>query len=85
MCSTTIIEFPGFTAADIFRNYFFMARRMCVQPSLLARLATVLVWQRAVNRQPGSRARTRMAGARPAIIFQKIRKFSKNLTIFRLF
>ena len=24
----------------IFRNYFFMARRMCVQPSLLVRLAT---------------------------------------------
>ena len=27
----------------IFRNYFFMARRMCVQPPLLARLAAVSV------------------------------------------
>ena len=44
MCSTTIIEFTSTSiAADIFRNYFFMARRMCVQPSLLARLATVSV------------------------------------------
>jgi hypothetical protein len=34
-----------------------MARRMCVQPPLLARLATVYVLlQRAVNRQPGYRS-----------------------------
>ena len=29
-----------FHEAMIFRNYFFMARRMCVQSPLLARLAT---------------------------------------------
>ena len=44
MCSKTILEFTSTsTAADISQNYFFMVRRMCVQPSLLARLATVLV------------------------------------------
>ena len=32
-----------FQKAMIFKNHFFMARRTCVQPSLLARLATVLV------------------------------------------
>ena len=42
MCFTTILEFPStFIAAGIFRNYFFMGRRTCVQPPLLARLATV--------------------------------------------
>ena len=44
MCSTTIIVIhTHFQNAMILKNYFFMARRMCVQPSLLARLATVLV------------------------------------------
>ena len=44
MCSKTILEFTStFIAADIFKNYFFMARRTCVQPPLLARLATVSV------------------------------------------
>ena len=42
MCSTTIIEFPStFIAADIFKNYFFIVKSICVQPPLLARLATV--------------------------------------------
>ena len=35
-----------------FKNYFFMVEFTAVRWSLLARLATVLVWQRAVNRQP---------------------------------
>ena len=40
MCFKTILEFPStFIAANIFKNYFFMVRRMCVQSSLLARLA----------------------------------------------
>ena len=44
MFFTTIMEIhTHFQEAMIFRNYFFMAWRMCVQPSLLARLATVLV------------------------------------------
>ena len=58
MSSTTIIEFTStFIAADIFKNYFFMVRRMCVQPPLLVRSATVSVLCRnpAVNRQPGFR------------------------------
>jgi hypothetical protein len=44
MCSTTILEFTStFIAADIFKNYFFMVKSICVQPPLLARLATVSV------------------------------------------
>ena len=40
MCSKTILEFTStFSAPDIFRNYFFMAKSICVQPPLLARLA----------------------------------------------
>ena len=46
----------------------------------LPRLATVLVLQRAVNRQPGSRARTRRAGALSLSFFknEKISIFSKT-------
>ena len=44
MCSTTfVVIHEHFQGAMIFRNYFFMARRTCVQLSLLARLATVSV------------------------------------------
>ena len=68
MCSKTIIVIPKhFQNAMIFKNDFFMVKSTVVQP-LLARLATVLVWQRAVNRQPGSRARTRRAGAPEPLI-----------------
>ena len=60
MCPTTILGFTStFIAAEIFKNYFFMVKSTVVQPTLLAHLATVLVWQRAVNRQPGSHSRTR--------------------------
>ena len=58
-----------------------MVRRMVVQPPLLPRLATVSVLQRAVDRQPGSRARTRRAGAFPLTFLfknQKISIFSKK-------
>ena len=66
MCSTTIIAFTStFIAADIFKNYFFMVKSICVQSPLLARLATVSVWQRAENCQPRSRARTRRAVSWP--------------------
>ena len=72
MCSKTIIVIPKhFQDAMTFRNYFCMVRSTVVQPPLLARLATVSVWQRAVNRQPGSRARTRRAGEFPCIFFKK--------------
>ena len=44
MCSETILEFTStFIAADIFKNYFSMVNSICVQPPLLARLATVSV------------------------------------------
>ena len=57
MCFTTIIVIhTHFQKATIFRNYFFMVKSICVQPPLLARLATVSVWQRAVNRQPSFRS-----------------------------
>ena len=57
----------------------FMVKNICVRAPSLPRLATVLVLQRAVNRQPGSRARTRRAGAF-SFIFQKIQNlnFSKK-------
>ena len=46
MFSTTIMEIPKhFQEAMIFRNYFFMVKSTVVQPPLLARLATVSVWQ----------------------------------------
>ena len=41
----------------IFKNYFCMVKSICVQPPLLARLATAsILLQRAVNRQPGYRS-----------------------------
>ena len=38
------------------KNIIFMVTTTGVRGPTLARLATVLVWQRAVNRQPGSRS-----------------------------
>ena len=40
-----------------------------------------VLWQRAVNRQPGSRARTRRAGALYFAFFLKFSIFPKNLKI----
>ena len=57
MFFTTIIEIhKHFHEAMIFKNYFFMVKSTVVQPPFLARLGTVSVWQRAVNRQPGYRS-----------------------------
>ena len=70
MCSTTILEFTStLHGANIFRNYFFMVRRMVVQPSLLARLATVSVLQRAVNRQPAFRSGNSKGKSAPPLAF----------------
>jgi hypothetical protein len=41
--TTIIVIHKHFHEAMIFRNYFFMVKSICVQPPLLARLATVLV------------------------------------------
>ena len=38
------------------KNNFYMVMCICVRGSTLAQFDTVLVWQRAVNRQPGSRS-----------------------------
>ena len=60
----------------------FMVKSTVVRGRLLFLLATVLVWQRAVNRQPGSRARTRRAGASSLSFFLKFENFElfqKNL------
>ena len=63
----------------------FMVKSICVRAPRLPRLATVLVLQRAVNRQPGSRARTRRAGALSLAFFKKIifRKNLKNATLVK--
>ena len=83
MCFTTIIEIhKHFQSTITSRNHFFMVKSICVQPPLLARLATVLVWQRAVNRQPGYCSGNSKSRSPPAIIFQKIWNFKKNLLIF---
>jgi hypothetical protein len=73
MFSTTIMEIhKHFREAMIFKNYFFMVKSTVVQPPLLARLATVSVWQRAVNRQPGYRSGNSKGKSPFATIFQKI-------------
>ena len=65
-----------------FQNYFFMVEFIVVRHSLLARLAAVSVWQRAVNRQPGYRSGN-SKGRRPSRHhFQKIWNFQKKLSSF---
>ena len=55
--SKTIIGPPRQLFDDnVFQNNIFMVMCIYVRGPTLARLATVLVWQRAVNRQPGSRS-----------------------------
>ena len=66
-----------FREAITLRNMFFMVKSTVVRGRLLFLLATVLEWQRAVNRQPGSRARTRRAGALSSAFFQKNAFFKK--------
>ena len=59
----TILGFTiTFSGANIFKNYFCMVQFIVVRWSILARLATVLVWEREVNCQPGFRSGTRRAG-----------------------
>ena len=59
----------------------FMVESIYVRAPSLPRLATVLVLlQRAVNRQPGSRARTRRAGALSFAFFQKLLIFFKQIS-----
>ena len=55
--SKTIIGLPRTLADDIIlQNIIIMVKSTVVRGPSLARLAMVLVWQRAVNRQPGSRS-----------------------------
>ena len=69
----------------IFRNHFFMVKCICVRAPSLPRLATVLVWQRAVNRQPGYRSGN-SKGRRPAAsIFQKFWNFQKITPFFNFY
>ena len=75
-----------FQKAMGFRNYFFMVKSTVVQPPLLARLATALVWQRAVNRQPSFRSgNSKGRSPHPAINFAyfsdflKISSFAKKM------
>ena len=56
-----------FKNVDILMDIFKIFRKLLIN-------GAVAVWQRAVNRQPGSRARTRRAGASPLSFFQKNRK-----------
>ena len=52
-----IIGLPRRLIDDILlNNNIFMVETTGVRGPTLARLAMVLVWQRAVNRQPGSRS-----------------------------
>ena len=83
------MEIPKhFQEAMIFKNYFFMVKSICVQPPLLARLASVSVWQRAVNRQPGYHSGNSKGRSPPAYIFQFsdfLKNFEKELHHFSTF
>ena len=55
--SKTIMSLLRTLGGDTFlKNNIFMVKTTGVRGPTLARLAMVLVWQRAVNRQPGSRS-----------------------------
>ena len=82
----TIMEIhTHFQEAMIFRNYFFMAKSTVVQPPLLVRLATVSVWQRAVNRQPGFRSGNSKGRSPSRYHFPENLKTSKKSRHFQLF
>ena len=60
-----------------------MVKTTGVRGPTLARLAMVLVWQRAVNRQPGSRSnnsQSRSAFLDGIVIFSEIFEFFEILT-----
>ena len=52
----TIIGLPRPLDDILIKNNILMVKSICMRGPTLARLAMVLVWQRAVNRQPGSRS-----------------------------
>ena len=60
----------------------------CVRGSTLARLAMVLVWQRAVNRQPGSRSDNSLSRRLPRKKlknkFSKFSKFQQKMSTFEM-
>ena len=87
MCFTTLLGFLStFIAADIFKNLFPMVEFIVVRRSLLARLATVSVlWQRAVNRQPGYRSGKSKGRSPSRYHFPEILESSENPIIFQLF
>ena len=83
---TIMIIHKDFKNAMTFRNHFFMVKSICVQPPVLACLATVSVlWQRAVNREPGYRSGNSKGRSPPTIIFQEIRNFQKISSFFNFF
>ena len=70
-----------FQEAMIFKNYFFMVRRTCVQPPLLARLAMATSGEPSTWLPLG-----KLEGQEPlCYYFPENLKFSKNLIIFQLF
>ena len=56
LSKTIIVINKHFFEANIIQNNIFMVKTIYVRGPTLARLAMVLEWQRAVNRQPGSRS-----------------------------
>ena len=56
LSKTIIVINKHFFESNIIKNNIFMVKSTGVRGPSLARLAMVLVWQRAVNRQPGSRS-----------------------------
>ena len=84
MTSTTMFEFPStFIVAKIFKNYFVMVKSICAQSPLLVRLATVLVWQRAVNRQPSFRSGNSKGRSPSAFFYENLSISKKNPTFWR--
>ena len=86
MCFKTIMSFTRpLLEAYFFNNYLFMVDFTTVRRSLLARLATVLVWQRAVNRQPGYRSGNSKGRSPSRSCFSENLKFSKKSPQFSTF
>ena len=82
MLSKIIIGLPRTLVDGFFcQNNFFMVESTGVRGPTLARLATVSVWQRAVNRQP--RSRSNNSWSRSASL-DGIIKFSENFEIFEI-
>ena len=84
MFSTTIMDIPKhFQRQMISKNHFFVVKSTIVQPPLLTRLATVSVlWQRAVNRQPGFRSGNSKSRSPSRSHFPEILKIWKISSFF---